>query len=250
MAPIRRGRIPGERRTYEERLRTQIKSIQDRVEKGIPNALNRVQSIHFGRLILIRPDQYLAYSEVDGIAYDTMGGNEPGPFPVPIDPYAGRLRSSRGDAKPAQTEEPTPDHGPDHGLDTLRSWLLVLVEFDGDPQVYFRDIADLVGPDFDMVLGNCEDFPGTGDFEPFWRWIRRFQLRADLFMPVYPDVSLVQIKALQAFRTRFVQFSAEVQAAREAGDKDVQSMLDAFLRETEQHATGFPASSGLFPHTE
>ena len=63
LSPIRKGRVPGERRTYEERARTLIATIENRVQQGIPHELDEVTTIHFGEIIVIRPEQYLVYSE-------------------------------------------------------------------------------------------------------------------------------------------------------------------------------------------
>ena len=91
MAPIRNGVIPNERRTYEERLRFAIENLAGRVKQGIPTELDKVATIHFGRMMIIRPEQYLVYSDVEGVDYD--GGSRgmsktPGlGIPDAIDPY-------------------------------------------------------------------------------------------------------------------------------------------------------------------
>ena len=227
LAPIKRGRIPGERRTYEDRLRDQIATIQERTNNGLPTALNKVQSIHFGRMIIIRPEQYLASaSGLEGVDIPESG------FPEAIDVFTETDRSA---ALGHPKAEPY-----------LPSQLLVLVEYDGDPAVYFRDIAERVAGDFDLVLGNCVGFPGTESFEVFWRWIRRYQLKSDLFLPVYPDVANVRVKALQEFRRRFDEFAAAVEAGRKTGAGNIDQLFDDFLREAEQSGGGYPFGSGLF----
>ena len=82
LSPIRKGRVPGERRTYEERARTLIATIENRVQQGIPHELDAVTTIHFGEIIVIRPEQYLVYSKVDGVAYKDPPDSEQ---PAPID---------------------------------------------------------------------------------------------------------------------------------------------------------------------
>jgi len=244
LAPIRKGRVPGERRTYEERLRFVIANLANRVRQGIPTELDKIQSIHFGRMIIIRPEQYLVYSEVEGVEYETTtrnGTNIPTgrgrSIPKPIDDYPLLLREG------ALPEE-------DGARPKFRSWLLTLVEFDGDLRTYFRDIAEFLESDFDSVFRNCEDFPSTRDFEAFWTWIRRYQIDVGLFYPRYPDLSVVRIKQLQDFKRRFDAFVAKVRSpeGRRVGSMD--ELFDEFLRKTQQYASDFPAPGGTFKSSE
>ncbi|BCH22662.1 hypothetical protein [Mesorhizobium sp. L-8-3] len=234
LAPIRRGRIPGERRTYEERLRFVISTIQKRVEQGIPIELDRVHSIHFGRLIIIRPEQYLVYSDLPGIAYENDCPGEPAPssssfkIPQPIDDYL-ETELSR---TPERLE--------------LRSWLLTLVAFDGDLKVYFREIAEFVDNEFDNVFRNCEDFPSTDNFEAFWAWVRRYQIRCDLFYTRYPNLSVVRIRQLEEFKRRFDAFVAKVRTPTGKRTASMDELFDEFLRENQQHASGFPTAAGTY----
>lgn len=240
LAPIRPGRIPGERRTYEERLRFIISTLQKRVEQGIPTELDRISKIHFGRMIIIRPEQYLVYSKVAGVAYQddtneeataTAAEGEPGPnrLPEPMDDYreAGPKKAS-----------PRPE---------LRSWLLTLVAFDGDLRVYFREIAEFLNADFDNVFRNCEDYPSTRNFETFWAWIRRYQIECGLFYTRYPNLSVVQIKQLEEFKRRFDTFVARVRTPAGRRVVSIDDLFDEFLAENQQYASGFPTPAGSYP---
>ena len=225
LAPIKQGRIPGERRTYEERLRFIIGNLDDRARRGIPTELDKVLTIHFGRMIIIRPEQFLVYSNLVGVEYFNP---PPKRIPKPIDGYR----------EVGTADAPAPD---------VRSWLLTLVEFDGDLRAYFKDIAQFLGSLFDTVFRNCEDFPTTGDFETFWAWIKRYQIESGLFYSRYPDLSVIRIKQLQDFRRRFDAFVAKV---RSPGGRKVERMdelFDEFLRETQQYASDFPSPGGLYP---
>lgn len=224
MAPIRLGRVPGERRTYEERLRSAIDNLTARVQQGVPIELDRIRTIHFGRMIILRPEQYLVYSDVPGVQYvETTKGKVPKPIDdfVPLDAPAG---------KPP----------------TFRSWLLTLVEFDGDMRVYFRDIAQFIADDFDALFRNCEDFGTTRDFEGFWSWIKRYQIDTNLFYSRYGDLSVVRIKELQDFKSRFDEFVAEVRPANGARAKSLDDLFDQFLARTQQHASDFPTPGGVY----
>jgi len=250
LTPVLRGRVPDERRTYEERLATAIDSLAARVEQGIPNVLNLVPSIHFGRIMLIRPEQYLLYSDIAGVHYYREGkgegkgegegegkgegegegeGDEAGlRVPTPIDEYLQTDRPQR----PGPVE--------------MRTFLLTAVEFDGDPKVYFRDIAVFFSQAFDLLFENCQGYPGTADFEKFWLWIRRFQINTALFYAAYPRLSVVRIKQLELFKRRFDAFVAKVRSPTGPLVASMDELFDEFLRENQQIAYGFPAPGGTF----
>ena len=224
LAPIKLGRVPGERRTYEERLRSAIDNLTARVQQGIPIELDRIRTIHFGRMIIVRPEQYLVYSDVPGVQYDQTAK---GKIPKPIDDYV--LLDAAGEKPP-----------------TFRSWLLTLVEFDGDIRVYFRDIAQFIADDFDALFRNCEDYGTTRNFESFWSWIKRYQIDSNLFYSRYGDLSLVRIKQLQDFKRRFDEFVAEVRPANGSRAKSVDDLFDQFLARTQQYASDFPSPGGIY----
>ena len=63
LTPINPGPIPGEGRTYEQRLRAALASVQRRIEQGVPTVIGSVPTIHFARWLILRPEQYLQLSE-------------------------------------------------------------------------------------------------------------------------------------------------------------------------------------------
>ncbi|MCW5736918.1 MAG: hypothetical protein KIS73_22520 [Enhydrobacter sp.] len=233
LAPIRQGPIAGERRTYEQRLREAIDNLQKRVQKGTPNELDKVRSIHFGRMIIIRPEQYLVYSQLNGVQYADRLRNDSGQIPELFDDYVEVGKDPGGE--PGNLDDAR-----------CRSWLLTLVEFDGDLKVYFRDIAQYLGSAFDKIFVNCEDFPGTTDFEQFWLWIRRYQIETALFYPRYRDLSAVRIRQLQEFKRQFDEFVASVRCPTGPRVKSMDELFDAFLRRTQHYASDFPAPGGTF----
>lgn len=228
LSPIRTGCPDGERRTHEERLRATIADLARRHGRGLPTELNRVPSIHFGRMIILRPEQYLVCSEkVSGLKYydrQERATKDGGQIPMPIDEVA-------------QVPGPVP---------TFRSWLLTLVEFDGDLKLYLRDIAHFLGGDFDLVFRDCEDYPGTKHFEEFWQWIRRYQINIDLFYATYPNLTVTRIKQLEAFKRRFDAFVASVRPPH--GDpRQIDGLFDKFLHDNLQYPHNFPDIDGKFP---
>ncbi len=224
MSPIRLGRVPGERRTFEERLRFKIDRLMQRAEQGKPNVLNRIFTIHFARMLVIRPDQYLTFSGSPGFPEPSKPGNGPRPR---FDPY---LEDGASTGK-----------GPQY-----RSWLFTEVIFDGDIKVYFRDIAEMIAGEFDEVFENCEEFPGTGDFGKFWNWIRKYQIRNDLFLSAYPNLSVARIKQLEDFKNRFDAFVSRVRSPTGERAESMDELFDEFLRESQQYGYGFPAQGGVY----
>ena len=229
LAPIRFGCAPGERRTYEECLASTIQNLAERHQQGLPTELGRIPTIHFGRMIIIRPEQYLLYSALppnvvgyyrDGELRDGGGG-----IPVPIDYY---LEESRN---------PPPK---------LRSFLLTLVEFDGELKAYMRDVAAFLARDFDRVFENCEGFPGTRNFEQFWLWIKRYQINTNLFYAPYSNLSTVRIKQLEDFKRRFDALVARIYSPAGARERSVEELFDEFLRQSEQYPRNFPTPGGIF----
>lgn len=256
LAPIRKGIVPGERRSYEERLRASIANLARRHQQGIPTELDQVSTIHFGRMIIIRPDQYLYFSKRVGIAYEEDGGEdaqaaaaEPSwddlssaNVPQQLDdfdpmPAAPKRALAPALATPAGKEPDEPE---------LRSWLLTLVEFDGELKSYMREIAYFIGTEFDRIFDNCELYPGTANFEKFWIWIRMFQINTDLFYAPYRDLSVVRIRQLEAFKRRFDAFVARVRSPTGPTVRSMDEMFDEFLRDNQQYAAGFPAPGGTY----
>ncbi len=211
MTPIRLGLVEGERRTYEERLRQRIGAIADRHARGLDTMLSAVPTIHFGRMMVIRPEQYLARSEVDGLAYGAPGVSPP-------------------------TNPSSPEEGPARPRPQFRSWLLTLVEFDGDLKIYMRDVARNLNHDFDRIYENCEDYPGTANFDAFWPWIRRHQVSTNLFYAPYGGVSVARIKQLERFKKAFDAFLA----SRASGAGELEALLDDFLKANQQYARDEP----------
>lgn len=70
--PIRQGLVPGEGRTYEQRLAAALDSVQQRVEARVPTPISVMPTIHFARWLILRPAQYLQYSGVDLKANPTL----------------------------------------------------------------------------------------------------------------------------------------------------------------------------------
>lgn len=212
LTPVKRGRVPDERRTYEERLRMVVSTLATKLENGIPSELHLVKSLHFGRITIIRPEQYLRYSN----------------------PKTGLPEDDYLEGKPRVSGE------------SYRTWVLTQVIFDGDITGYFREVALLLNTKFDLIYENCENYPGTRDFEKFWDWIARYQLQSDMFYVAAPDLSVARIKQLEDFKRRFDIFLSKVRPADGRRIEGMDSLFDEFLREALQYSSGFPAPGGVY----
>lgn len=243
MTPVIPGRIPGERRTYEERLRSVLASLADRGEAGLPTPLSKIPTFHFARVLIIRPEHYLTHSELPSGDY-YLPGSPPGRrIPRPLDQY-GRLELPRADAE-AAPDAAASQASPSNPFG-FRSWLMTLVIFDGDPNVYLREIAAFIESDFDSVFENCEDYPRARNFEKFWAWVRRFQIQADVFYTPYPNLSVARIKQLELFKTRFDAFVASVRTPDGRRTASLDDLFDQFLRDCQAHAHDFPSPGGNY----
>lgn len=246
MTPIIPGRVPGERRTYEERLRAVLASLADRGEAGLPTPLSKIPTFHFARVMLIRPEHYLTHSRLDipGFYHDPSAGPADRLVPKPFDQFR---EAPLEEAAPGDGVSPIAVSGvPDPNPNGFRSWLMTLVIFDGDPNVYLREIAAFIESDFDSVFENCEDYPYARNFEKFWAWVRRFQIPADVFYTPYPNLSVARIKQLEAFKTRFDAFVASVRTPEGRRVERMDELFDAFLRSNAQHAVDFPSAGGSY----
>lgn len=70
--PITPGYVPGENRTYEQRLSSALESVQRRVLQRVPTPIGVMPTIHFARWLILRPGQYLQYSGVAPESSPTM----------------------------------------------------------------------------------------------------------------------------------------------------------------------------------
>lgn len=235
LAPIKTGRPQGEHRTHEERLAEAIQNLADRHQKGLPTELGRIPSIHFGRMIIIRPEQYLLYSDVQGVSYHERPESAAKKIPQQINDYIEVLTKDDYVEPPKKEDRPK-----------LRSFLLTLVEFDGELKAYIRDVAEFLARDFDLIFENCEDYPSTRDFEKFWLWIKRYQINTNLFYAPYSDVSTVRIKQLQEFKRRFDLLVAQVHSKNGQRERSVEELFEQFVRDNQQRARDFPSPSGIF----
>jgi len=244
LSPIRRGRIPGERRTYEERVRFSIDSIARRVSLGRPTFLSSVTTIHFARMTVIRPEQL---QRVSRTLRDATGEPPARSADDVVETREdGTDASENGEAQGTARQ----DFEMAAAAPPQQSHLLTQVIFSGDLKTYFRDVADFLADDFDSVFINCEEFVSTSNFEGFWAWIQKFSITTDLFYAAYPDIDVPRVRELEDFKRRF---DALVERAR-PGDGSppvpLDTLFDDFLKETQQRPDGFPSPGGLFPRND
>lgn len=233
LSPIRRGRIPGERRTYLQRVEETFDQLVSRYDAGIPTPLTSVPTIHFARWALIRPEQlgYPATAEA---------------------PKVGSKRSAKRGAAADAAATAGAEITAAAPKDELQTWLLTVVVFDGEASVYSRELSAMIGDQLDNIFGNCDGYPPDGaaaDSEGVWKWFRQYQLPTEVFHASY-HLSVVRIHMLELFKARFDAFVASVLGPDGKPVGDTAAALNEFLRKNQQYASGFPASGGTYPRVD
>ncbi|MBO0765852.1 MAG: hypothetical protein J2P50_14875 [Hyphomicrobiaceae bacterium] len=217
LTPITPGPIPGQRRTYEERLRSELGSIQRRVDRGLNTPISLIPTIHFAGWLILRPEQYL------------QGSVFPPTAPPVLDPYT------------PVDQQPTHDYG-------FRSWLFFTSYFDGDMKDYLREFSNFLGKDVDRVWGNCEGYPegGSMDFEAFWQYAKRYQIETDAFFNAYPGMTVPRVYQLKVFKDRFASFVRATRNPDGTSVEGVKDLLDKFIVENQAYTADFPAIGGTY----
>lgn len=242
LTPIKRGFIPGEYRTYEERLRQLLTSLNERANAGVPTPISAIATIHFARWFVVRPEQYLRYSSVMGIAYEA-----PNPAPEP-DPHASRPTLPHRvpavyspDYVPAE-QAPAPD------APILPSWLVFTSNYDGDLKGYIRMFSERIASEMDRIWSNCEGYPiaGAKDFERFWLYVRAHQIETNAFFAAYPELSTARVQQLRVFKDQFDAFVARTRGADGKSVDNIAALFDAFVMEQQAYTKSFPDDAGLY----
>ena len=248
LSPIKHGMIPGEIRTYEERLQRVLKSLRDRAANGVPTPIGQIPTIHFARWLIIRPEQYLRHSKIPNF-----------PFYEPEEGTSEDKRKTGSGTSPTLPERKLGRYDPDyvelHPMDTQRkpetvlpSWLLFTSNYDGDLKAYIRAFSSDLAGELDKVWGNCEGYPGGGaaDFDAFWDYIKSYQLDTHAFYAAYPDLSTRRVQQLRTFREDFDAFVARTRKADGRSVDNIGALLDEFILIHQAYTSGFPDSGGTY----
>jgi hypothetical protein len=225
LTPIKKGLIPGELRTYEQRLEAELQLVQQRIDQGVPTPIGHLPTIHFARWLILRPIQYL-YCDKGQLYCD-------GEF---------TLRSQDRTPTDADARKVEVD------LDTLTSWLLFTSNFDGDMKTYLRDFSVVLGEDVDRIWDNCEGYPpgGARDFDAYWAYAKRYQLTTDAFSNAYPGLSVPRIHQLAVFKELFDAFVARTRGPDGRSVAGLPEAFDRFIAETATIPGGFPDAGGIY----
>jgi hypothetical protein len=96
--------------------------------------------------------------------------------------------------------------------------LLFATNFDGSWDQYLHDFTTIANsgkptpdnpqgiPWLDLVWGNCDGWPGTGDFGRFTAWVSAHMVPTTLFYPAISDVTIRDVAWLRKFRSLFATF--------------------------------------------
>lgn len=241
LTPIKRGFIPGEYRTYEERLRSLLTSLNERANVGIPTPISAIATIHFARWFIVRPEQYLRYSAVKGIEYEAAP------------PPGGDLHASPPTLPPNVPAPYSPDYRladkmPEADAPILPSWLLFTSNYDGDLKAYIRMFSERIASEMDRIWSNCEGYPRAGakDFERFWLYVRAHQIETNAFFAAYPDLSVARVQQLRVFKDHFDAFVARTRGPDGKSADNIAALFDEFILEQQAYTKSFPDDAGLY----
>jgi hypothetical protein len=205
--PIKKGVVPGESRTWEQRLHERLASVQQRVVKGLPTPISRIPAIHYARWLIVRPEQYLYYDQA-------------------------AVRNGRN----AQSERVftswlffTSNFDGD-----MKSYLRDFAVFLGD------DVDGIWGNCEGYPPG------GARDFDAYWAYARQHQLTTHAFYNAYPGLSVPRIHYLAEFKQRFDAFVAATRRPDGASIDDLPAAFDRFIAETATIAGDFPDDGGVY----
>jgi len=239
LTPIKRGFIPGEYRTYEERLRSLLASLNERANNSVPTPISAIATIHFARWFIVRPEQYLRCSSVPGVRY------EDAPSP-PVDPTA---------SPPTLPCSFPADYDPDYrpaeaSADpvVLPTWLVFTSNYDGDLKAYIRMFSEWIAGEMDRIWSNCEGYPlgGARDFEKFWLYVRAHQIETNAFFAAYPTLTTARVNQARVFKDQFDAFVARTRGPDGRSIPDIGAMFDEFVAEQSEYTKDFPGDGGLY----
>jgi hypothetical protein len=241
LTPIKRGFIPGEYRTYEERLRQLLSSLNDRANAGVPTPISAIATIHFARWFIIRPEQYLRYSAVVSVAYE----KSPNP---PLDPNASPPTLPQSVPAAYSPDYVPGEQQPAPEAPILPSWLVFTSNYDGDLKGYIRMFSERIASEMDRIWSNCEGYPlaGAKDFERFWLYVRAHQIETNAFFAAYPELSVARVQQLRVFKDQFDAFVARTRGPDGNSVPNIAALFDAFVMEQQAYTKGFPDDAGLY----
>ena len=80
--------------------------------------------------------------------------------------------------------------------------LLFASNFDGPWDDYIQDFAAQSADSFDAIYSNCEGWPehGARDIDAFKAYIRKHELRPDVYYRAYPQATVQQVKSALQLR--------------------------------------------------
>ena len=245
LTPIKRGFIPGEYRTYEERLRSLLASLNERANAGIPTPISAIATIHFARWFIVRPEQYLRYSAVKGVEYEAAP-------PAGVDPHASPRTLPANVPAPYSPDYRPADKMPPPDAPVLPSWLVFTSNYDGDLKAYIRMFSERIASEMDRIWSNCEGYPRAGarDFERFWLYVRAHQIETNAFFAAYPDLSVARVQQLRVFKDQFDAFVVRTRGPDGKSVADIAALFDEFVIEQQAYTKDFPDEAGLYDNEQ
>jgi hypothetical protein len=188
---------------------------------------------------MVRPEQYLRYSDVPGVTYETATPQTPDPTASP----------------PTLPHKFPADYDPDYRLADapadpaiLPTWLVFSSNYDGDLKGYIRMFSERIASEMDRIWSNCEGYPlgGARDFEKFWLYVRAHQIETNAFFAAYPNLTTARVNQARVFKDHFDAFVARTRGPDGKSIADIGAMFDEFIAEQQAYTKDFPGDGGLY----
>lgn len=88
--------------------------------------------------------------------------------------------------------------------------LLFTSNFDGTWEKYLRDFVNLAPEGLDLIWNNCVDYPGAVPYEGFAKYVRKYQVKTELFYAAYPAASVKNVLKALDWEEKTMAFQREL----------------------------------------
>lgn len=88
-------------------------------------------------------------------------------------------------------------------------YLLFTANVDGSVRTYLRELVTTASADMHRVWSHCLGYPEDGGDAALTRYLRRMQLRTNLFFSPYPRATVRQVRSAVSLRASFIGFAVD-----------------------------------------
>ena len=107
-------------------------------------------------------------------------------------------------------------------------YLLFTSNIDGSPRTYLRDLVTASPEEMHRIWRHCIGYPEGGGDAGLVGYLRRMQIRTNLFFSPYPRASVAKVSSVVGLRKSFIGFAVE---ADDLEPEELQRRFLAWYRE-------------------